>query len=79
MRRIPDIEADGFRRYRRTVNDPKGYRERKNRCIVEVQSPVIIISPDESWHQCRRHRGHGPAGEMCAQHAKLWVEGKLKT
>src|SRR5262245_37826171 len=72
LRRIPDVEPDGFRRYRRTADDPDGYKEHKNRCIVEVLNTEN--DPHAMWHQCRRYRGHGPGGEMCKQHAKLYEQ-----
>lgn len=56
---------DTLRRYGEWAGNPRGIREDITRCIEEVSPPPGWISK-----QCTRKRGHGPAGEYCAQHAK---------
>lgn len=64
--REPDRNKHGVRVYGVWAGNPDGKRENKYLCATEVY--------DRGWmlaHQCFRHRGHGPSGEYCRQHAKM--------
>lgn len=52
-----------WRTYGQWAGNPKGKREDKTRCIVEVWDNYI-------GHQCSRKRGYGIDGLYCKQHAK---------
>lgn len=56
------------RRYGEWAGNPAGQKEDPTRCREEVWPR------DGSWtpYQCLRKRGHGPKGEFCSLHAKLY-------
>jgi len=47
--------------------NPSGFPENPKWCIEEVMTMQGRIPV---FHQCTRHRGHGPDGAYCWQHAK---------
>ena len=57
------------RRYGAWGGWPRGYPERKDKCVAEVAN-------GHRFFQCYRKRGHGPGGQYCKQHAKMVEAGQ---
>ena len=58
---------DGKRVYGVNPGNPDGFPENAKWCVSEV---VTMKGRWPVFHQCTRHRGHGPEGAYCWQHAK---------
>lgn len=56
-----------MRRYRKWAGNPRGDPENKAHCVVSVADGGRSCLT----HQCRKKRGHGKDGLLCAQHAKI--------
>lgn len=62
---IPEVGADGLRRYGKWSGNERGTVEDTALCVAEVCTGGAWIP----W-QCTRKRGKGPDGLYCGQHAK---------
>lgn len=57
-----------MRRYNVWGGNPKGTPENQRNCQAQTFRGVLS-------YQCSRKRGHGPGGNLCAQHAKKLADG----
>ena len=67
---VPNIDADGVRRYGQWAGNERGMPEDVTRCVAQVWS-------NSTWvpYQCLRKRGHGPGGLYCKQHGRMAERG----
>lgn len=56
-------------RYGQWAGNEKGNRAEPGLCAKEVQ-----MRDTPRFKQCSRHRGYGPEGAFCKQHAKEYAE-----
>lgn len=72
MSYVPAADRDGYRWYGVNPYNPRGARENKGLCAVEVFEP----STPGIGHQCSGVRGHGEFGLYCEEHNPFPVEPK---
>lgn len=56
-------------RYGQWAGQPNGWPAVPSRCAAQVPMTMGM-----RFKQCSRHRGHGPEGAFCKQHAKKFRE-----
>ena len=66
---IPDIDANGVRRYGKWAGNPAGDPLKPEHCREEIYVNYIP-------QQCTRTAGHGRDSEFCKTHARRYPQGK---